>query len=73
MRQVFNDWLTRAAGLVLVLAAATVLFNIYSGLPEEYPLVGVFAYSLVPILFAAGGIIFVLAILQFARGGSDEK
>jgi len=60
--------LTRAAAIVLVLAAGTVLFDIFSPLTEEYPLFGLFTYSLVPILFAAGGIVFIVAILRIGRG-----
>lgn len=63
-REIFDDWLTRAAGLVFVLIVALVAFNIYSNLPEKYPLFGVFNYSMVPILFVAGGVIFILAILK---------
>jgi len=64
LREIFDDWLTRAAGIVFVLIVALVVFNIFSDLPEKYPLFGVFNFSMVPILFIAGGIIFVFAILR---------
>ncbi len=64
LREIFDDWLTRAAGIVFVLIMALVIFNIYSDLPEKYPLFGVFNFSMVPILFIVGGIIFILAILR---------
>jgi len=64
LREVFNDGITRAAGVVFLLIVAVVVFNVYSSLPEEYPLFGVFSFLMVPILFIAGGIIFVLAILK---------
>ena len=64
LREIFNDWLTRAAGIVFVLIVALVIFNIFSDLPEKYPLFGVFNFSMVPILFIIGGIIFVFAILR---------
>jgi len=64
LREIFDDWLTRAAGIVFVLITALVIFNIYSDLPEKYPLFGVFNFSMVPVLFIAGGVIFVLAILR---------
>jgi hypothetical protein len=54
----------RSAAINFVLIVAVVLFNIFSGLPEKYPLFGVIVYSLVPIFFISGGIIFVLAILK---------
>lgn len=62
--QIFDDRLTRAAGLVFVLIIALVIFNRFSHLPEAYPMFGVFNYSMVPVLFVVGGIIFILAILR---------
>ncbi|MFQ6122574.1 MAG: hypothetical protein ACE5LA_05905 [Dehalococcoidales bacterium] len=62
--EIFDDWLTRAAGINFVLIVALVIFNILSDLPEKYPLFGVFNFSMVPILFITGGIIFILAILR---------
>ena len=64
LREIFDDWLTRAAGINFVLIVALVTFNVFSDLPEKYPLFGVFNFSMVPILFVAGGVIFVLAILR---------
>ena len=64
LREIFDDWLTRAAGIVFVLIVALVIFNIFSDLPEKYPLFGVFNFSMVPILFIVGGVIFILAILR---------
>jgi len=62
IREIFDDWLTIAAGIVFVLIGALVIFNIFSDLPEKYPLFGVFNFSMVPILFIVGGVIFILAI-----------
>ena len=64
LREIFDDWLTRAAGIVFVLILALVIFNFSSDLPEKYPLFGVFNFAMVPILFIVGGIIFLLAILR---------
>ncbi len=64
LREVFDDWLTRAAGIVFVCIVALVIFNLYSDLPERYPLFGVFNFSMVPVLFIIGGVIFILAILR---------
>ena len=63
-REIFDDWLTRAAGIIFVLILGLVIFNTVSDLPEQYPLFGVFNFSLVPVLFIAGGIVFVLALLR---------
>jgi len=71
LREIFDDWLTRAAGIVFVLITALVIFNIYSDLPEKYPLFGVFNFSMVPMLFIAGGVIFILAILKYSERGNN--
>ena len=62
IREIFDDWLTIAAGIVFVLIVALVIFNLFSDLPEKYPIFGVFNFSMVPILFIVGGVIFLLAI-----------
>lgn len=67
LRRIFDDWLTRAAGIIFVLILSLVIFNTVSDLPEKYPLFGVFNFSLVPILFIAGGVVFVLAIIRETR------
>ncbi|MBI2831569.1 MAG: hypothetical protein HYX79_04855 [Chloroflexi bacterium] len=75
-REIFDDKLTKAAGIILLLIIGLVTFNSVSDLPEEYPLFGVLNFSLVPVLFIAGGIVFVLAILKFSNGeddGTSEK
>ena len=64
IREIFDDWLTRAAGIIFVLILGLVIFNTVSDLPEQYPLFGVLNFSLVPVLFIAGGIVFVLALLR---------
>jgi hypothetical protein len=66
LRELFDDWLTRAAGINFVLIVALVVFNVFSDLPEKHPLFGVFNFSMVPVLFITGGIIFVLAILKYS-------
>ncbi len=64
LREIFDDRVTRAAAIVFGLIVAVVIFNLYSGVPDRYPLIGVITFSFVPLLFVAGGIIFVLAILR---------
>ena len=71
LKEIFDDWLMRAASINFVLIVVVVLFNIFSDLPEKYPLFGVIVYSMVPVLFISGGIIFVLAILKI-RPGSEN-
>ncbi len=66
-RSIFDDWLTRVAAIILIIIIALVLFNVYSTLPLSHPLFGVLDYSLVPVLFVAGGVIFILAIFKYLR------
>ncbi len=67
LREIFDDWLTRTAGIIFVLIVVLVILNIYADVSEKYPLFGVFNYALVPVLFIAGGVIFVLAILKLSK------
>ncbi len=64
LRAIFDDWLTRAAGIMLLLIMAFVAFGVFSPLPFIYPFVGLFVYGMVIVLFIAGGIIFALAMLR---------
>ncbi len=64
LREIFDDWLMRAAGIVFALIVSLVIFNIRSNLPEQYPLFGVFNFSMVTVLFIVGGVIFILAIFR---------
>jgi hypothetical protein len=65
--RIFDDGLTRAAGIIFLVIIALVVFNFQSSLPERYPLFGVFDFLMVPVLFIAGGVVFVLAIWRFGR------
>lgn len=65
--ELFDDWLVRGAGIILVLLIILVIFNSFSDLPERHPLFGVFDYLMVPVLFVAGGIVFILAILKYIK------
>jgi hypothetical protein len=62
----------RAAGIIFILIVALVVFNLYSDLPEEHPFFGVFNFAMVPVLFIAGGVVFLLAILKELGGGNDN-
>ena len=73
IREIFDDRLTRAAGVVFVLIVALVIFNVFSDLPQDYPLFGVINFSMVPVLFVVGGIIFILAILRSQGGGNNKR
>jgi hypothetical protein len=64
LREIFDDKITLAAGIVFLLILVLTIFNTVFDLPERYPFLGVFSYGAVIVLFIAGGIIFVLAILR---------
>ena len=64
LREIFDEGLTRAAGIVFVLIVALTAVNVFSNLAYDHPLAGVLIFSMVPFLFIAGGVIFVLAILR---------
>ncbi len=64
VKRIFDNRNTRFAGVIFILIIATSVFNSFSGLPEKYPLLGVFSFLMVPILFIAGAVIFVIAILK---------
>jgi len=67
LRGIFNDVPSKAAGIIFLLVCIVVIFSNYSKLPEEHPLFGVFVFMLVPMLFVAGGIAFVIAIFRMLR------
>lgn len=67
LRRLFADGLTRAALIIWLLIIILVAFNFRSALPEQYPLFGVFDFLMVPILFIAGGVVFILAIWRLSK------
>jgi hypothetical protein len=64
-KYIFDDWLSRIAGIILALILILTLFTLFSNVPDQHPLLGVFIFGLVPVLFIAGGIVFVLAVLKY--------
>jgi len=62
LREIFDDRLTKAGAGVLGLMFAVLAFNTFSSLPFDYPALGMLTFSLEPLLFIVGGMIFVLAI-----------
>lgn len=67
LRGIFNDVPSRLAGVIFLLVCLVVIYSNYSGFPEQHPMFGVFVFMLVPILFVAGGIVFVIAIMRMLR------
>jgi len=72
LKRIFDDWITRSAGVVLIMIVTLVIFNVYSELPEKYPLFGIFNFGMVPVLFVAGGVIFIFAIFKLVKGGGND-
>jgi hypothetical protein len=66
-RGIFDDGLSRTAGIIFALVWAVVLFSQFSRLTEQHPLFGVFVFLLVPVLFILGGIVFVADILRMMK------
>ena len=64
IREMFSDLPTQAATAVLVLIIILVIFNVVSDIPDKHPLIAVFTFSLVPVLFVLGGLFFTIAILR---------
>ena len=73
LREIFDDWLTRAAGIVCILIVVIVIYNMRSELSETYPVLGALVYAMVPVLFIAGGVIFVMAILKFSKPDNNDE
>ncbi len=63
-KRIFDDRITRSAGIVFVLILALVIFNLVSKTPYNHPLFGVFNFLMVPVLFIVGGIIFIIAMFK---------
>ena len=49
LREIFDDWLMKAAAGVLVLMFAVLAFNTFSSLPFDYPALGMFTFPLEPL------------------------
>ncbi|MDD5191250.1 MAG: hypothetical protein PHE50_09450 [Dehalococcoidales bacterium] len=62
LRELFNDKFTRASALVFALTVITVVFNTFFHVEVNHPLIGVFAFAMVPLLVVIGGIVFIIAI-----------
>ena len=71
-RAIFDDWLTRAAGIVCLLIVAIVIFNMHSNISDNNPLLGTIIFAMVPVLFICGGVIFIMAILKFSKQGNNN-
>ncbi|MBI2865958.1 MAG: NapC/NirT family cytochrome c [Chloroflexi bacterium] len=62
-----RDWLVLAALLLLAATASLVVVVAYSNLTDTRPMMGVLVYTLLPLFFLAGGVIFYLGLHRWAR------
>ncbi|MBI2917425.1 MAG: NapC/NirT family cytochrome c [Chloroflexi bacterium] len=63
-----RDWLILAALVLLAATIALVAMVSYSNLSDTRPLLGIAVYTLVPMFFVVGGVIFYLGLHRWARG-----
>ncbi|MEW6033419.1 MAG: hypothetical protein AB1603_01025 [Chloroflexota bacterium] len=59
-----KDRLVQAGLAVLLATAALVIFVSRSEAPLEHPLFGLLLFSLLPLLFVIGAVVFILTILR---------
>ena len=71
MRYIVREPLAILAGVLVVLTAAVVSFSLFSHLPEREPLLGVVLFTLLPVLAAAGAVIFYLAVRSEGFRGEE--
>ena len=71
LREIFDDRWTKTAGVIFVLIIAVLIFNLFSNFTHTHPLVAVLAFALVPALFIAGGIVFVVAFIRIFKQRTD--
>ena len=71
--ELFDDWLTRAAGIVFLLIIGMVFFNLTSKLADANAFLALLVYGMVPVLFVAGGVIFLLAIIKYSGRVNDGE
>ncbi|MBI2907846.1 MAG: hypothetical protein HYX92_09345 [Chloroflexi bacterium] len=63
MRELFGDALVAIGASLLVMSLAVVLFILVAALPETNPYMGVVLLILMPAIFIAGGVVFVVGLV----------
>lgn len=64
LQVVKDDWRMRVAVILVSMMVALYIFNLVSNIPRQIPIIGIFTYALVPALFIAGAINFVLVVVN---------
>jgi len=73
LREIFDDRWTIFAGMIFILIIAVLVFNLFSDFTQTHPLVAVLVFSLVPVLFIAGGIVFIVDFIRIFRRRNDSR
>ena len=73
LREIFDDRWTIFAGMIFILIIAVLVFNLFSDFTRTHPLVAVLVFSLVPVLFIAGGIVFIVDFIRIFRRRNDSR
>lgn len=67
MRELFGDVLVAIGASLLVLSLVVVLFIVVAALPETNPYMGVVLLILMPVIFVAGGVVFLAGLILERR------
>ncbi len=63
---IFDDWVTRAAGLVLMMLLGTLFFNMFFvHFQMQYPFIMLISLVMALVFVIAGGILFFIAIVKY--------
>ena len=73
LREIFDDRWTKFAGMIFILIIAVPVFNLFSDFTQTHPLVAILVFSLVPVLFIAGGIVFIVDFIRIFGRRSDPR
>jgi len=63
---IFNDWITRAAGIILILLLINLAFNVFFvHFQQQYPFLQLISLVMVFVFIITGGILFFIAIVKY--------
>ena len=66
--EIFDDWVTRIAGLVLMMLLGTLAFNIFFvHFQMQYPFIMLISLVMALVFVIAGGILFFIAIVKYSN------
>jgi len=62
----------KIAVVLVLLMLCLFLFNLVSDIPKQNPIIGVFTFAMIPILFIAGAVNFILIIVSSRERKKDN-